>query len=239
MTEAMAYAPVRPTFEGVTDGRRRTMRAVRSINTKPEMAIRTMLHALGYRYRLHQRTLPGKPDIVFTARREIAEVRGCFWHGHGCFPLGQIPRTRNEYWAPKIAGNQQRDLRNMDGLRSDGWDMLETFAYPEPTALTTYMRVMRLDASDAPYAQAIERRRAIGKDTPLLHNHHTKEMQAKRTHPISFLKPGQKADSLPKDIWRGARPEKWRRLHPDLPSYTILAQMHRDLSEWVHPKPER
>src|SRR3954452_5781503 len=66
-----------------------------------------------------------------------------------------------------------------------------------------------------------------------------KEMQAKRAHLISFLKPGAKADSLPKEIWNGARPEKWRRLHPNLPSYTILAQMHRDLSEWVHPWLER
>jgi DNA (cytosine-5)-methyltransferase 1 len=73
----------------------------------------------------------------------------------------------------------------------------------------------------------------------VLHNHHTKEIQARRARLISFLKPGEKADSLPKAIWNGARPEKWRRLHPDLPSYTILAQMHRDLSEWVHPRLER
>jgi DNA (cytosine-5)-methyltransferase 1 len=64
-------------------------------------------------------------------------------------------------------------------------------------------------------------------------------MQARRAHLISFLKPGEKANSLPKKIWNGARPEKWRRLHPDMPSYTILAQMHRDLSEWVHPKLDR
>ena len=74
---------------------------------------------------------------------------------------------------------------------------------------------------------------------PVLHNHHTKEMQARRRKLISFLKPGAKADSLPKHIWNGARPEKWRRLDPDAASYTILAQMYRDLSEWVHPKEQR
>jgi DNA (cytosine-5)-methyltransferase 1 len=64
-------------------------------------------------------------------------------------------------------------------------------------------------------------------------------MQERRRHLISFLKPGAKADTLPLEIWNGARPEKWRRLHPDKPAYTILAQMHRDMSEWVHPNYER
>jgi DNA (cytosine-5)-methyltransferase 1 len=99
--------------------------------------------------------------------------------------------------------------------------------------------MMRMDFSEGPYTETVKRRRAIGRNELVLHNHHTKEMQERRAHLISFLKPGEKADSLPKKIWNGARPEKWRRLHPDLPSYTILAQMHRDLSEWVHPKLER
>ena len=111
--------------------------------------------------------------------------------------------------------------------------------YPAATNPSAYMRMMRLDHGEGPYPKAVKRRRALGGAAPKLHNHHTKEMQAKRANLISFLKPGQKADSLPKDIWDGARPEKWRRLHPDQPSYTILAQMHRDLSEWVHPTLER
>jgi DNA (cytosine-5)-methyltransferase 1 len=114
-----------------------------------------------------------------------------------------------------------------------------TMPYPAPKDLSAYMKLMRVDCSEGPYSEAIKRRRAIGGAEPLLHNHHTKEMQERRAHLISFLKPGEKADSLPKEIWNGARPEKWRRLHPDKPSYTILAQMHRDLSEWVHPKLER
>lgn len=116
----------------------------------------------------------------------------------------------------------------------------ETMAYPQAPDASLFQKAMRLDASNSPYSKVNKRERAIGKDDALLlYNHHTKEMQAKRAHLISFLKPGAKADSLPKEIWNGARPEKWRRLHPELPSYTILAQMHRDLSEWVHPWLER
>lgn len=114
-----------------------------------------------------------------------------------------------------------------------------TMGYPSATEPSEFLRMMRMDHSQGPYSKTVKRRRAIGRSEALLHNHHTKEMQEKRARLISFLKPGEKADSLPKDIWNGARPEKWRRLHPDLPSYTILAQMHRDLSEWVHPKQER
>jgi DNA (cytosine-5)-methyltransferase 1 len=119
----------------------------------------------------------------------------------------------------------------------------ETADYPPlPQDASQFLKTMRLDAVDggSPYSKAMKRRRGVGKrDSLVLHNHHTKEMQQKRATLISYLKPGAKADSLPKHIWNGARPEKWRRLHPDLPSYTILAQMHRDLSEWVHPTLER
>jgi DNA (cytosine-5)-methyltransferase 1 len=115
----------------------------------------------------------------------------------------------------------------------------EVLPYPRVRNPGAFLRMMRLDCSEGPYTEAAKRSRAIGRNDIALHNHHTKEMQAKRARLISFLKPGEKADSLPKEIWNGARPEKWRRLHPDLPSYTILAQMHRDLSEWVHPKLER
>lgn len=94
-------------------------------NTKPEMFIRRILHAMGYRYRLHVKGMPGKPDIVFSARRKIVEIRGCFWHGHGCFPIGQLPKSRTEYWSPKIAGNQARDALNIAALRADGWEVLE------------------------------------------------------------------------------------------------------------------
>jgi DNA (cytosine-5)-methyltransferase 1 len=107
--------------------------------------------------------------------------------------------------------------------------------YPKVARVSQLQKILRLDVDGGPYTTEQKRRRGIGDAKPLLHNHHTKEIQERRAHLISFLRPGEKADSLPKHIWNGKRPEKWRRLHPDLPSYTILAQMHRDLSEWVHP----
>lgn len=117
----------------------------------------------------------------------------------------------------------------------------ETMPYPAAAGgLSAFAKSMRLDTAGFPYSTAAKRRRGVGRsDKALLHNHHTKEMQEKRRHLISFLKPGCKANSLPVEIWNNARPEKWRRLHPDLPSHTILAQMHRDLSEWIHPSLER
>lgn len=111
-------------FEGVSDGRRRNMQANRSKNTKPEIEIRQMLHALGYRFRIHGKDLPGRPDVVFRARRRVVDIRGCFWHGHGCHPLGLLPKTRREYWDPKISGNRVRDDRNAAALKAQGWEAL-------------------------------------------------------------------------------------------------------------------
>jgi len=124
-------------------------------------------------------------------------------------------------------------------LPADVVESGRTMPYPRPGGYTTFQKMMRLDCESSPYTRALKRQRGIGNGPPVLHNHHTKEIQERRRHLISFLKPGEKADSLPKEIWDGRRPEKWRRLHPGLPSYTILAQMHRDLSEWVHPSLER
>lgn len=101
------------------------MQANKGKDTQPELVVRRMLHALGYKFRLHRRDLPGKPDMVFPSRRKILEVRGCFWHGHGCFPLGQLPRSRTDYWEPKIAGNRKRDAENVAKLRTAGWEVME------------------------------------------------------------------------------------------------------------------
>lgn len=117
----------RPLFPDVTPGRRRNMQANRGKDTKPELVVRRLLHGLGYRFRLHRGDLPGRPDLVFPGRQKIIEVRGCFWHGHGCHPLGQVPRARADYWVPKIAGNKERDLRNVTALRSLGWEVLEVW----------------------------------------------------------------------------------------------------------------
>ncbi|WP_324709904.1 DNA cytosine methyltransferase [Pseudomonas citronellolis] len=111
----------------------------------------------------------------------------------------------------------------------------ETMDYPKTRNPSQFMKDMRLDFDGPRYPKSLKRKRGIGKGAARLHNHHTKEIQARRAHLISLLEPGMKANSLPKEIWDGKRPEKWRRLHPELPSHTILAQMHRDMSEWIHP----
>lgn len=111
----------------------------------------------------------------------------------------------------------------------------EVMSYPKVSRPNDFLKDMRLDSDGNRYTKAMKKQRGIGRSKALLHNHHTKEIQEKRAHLISLLEPGMKANSLPKEIWDNKRPEKWRRLHPDLPSHTILAQMHRDLSEWIHP----
>lgn len=113
----------------------------------------------------------------------------------------------------------------------------EDLTYPESGAASKILDEMRLDRDGLWYSKEYKQRAAGGRRRLL--NHHTKEIQKRRKDLIAQLLPGLKADSLPKEVWNGARPEKWRRLHPDQPAYTILAQMHRDLSEWVHPKFER
>ena len=114
----------------------------------------------------------------------------------------------------------------------------EDVAYPRSRIKSTFLDEMRLDREGAWYSRD-EKIAAHGKPRRALSNHHTKDIHARRKELIALLKPGAKGDSLPKDVWNGLRPEKWRRLPVDRPAYTILAQMHRDLSEWVHPKFER
>jgi DNA mismatch endonuclease (patch repair protein) len=100
------------------------MRNIRSKGTSPEMAVRRLVHAMGYRYRLHVAKLPGKPDLVFTRLQKIIEVRGCFWHGHkGCID-SHIPKSRIEYWSPKLTRNKRRDRKNEKELRALGWEIL-------------------------------------------------------------------------------------------------------------------
>ena len=91
-------------------------------NTAPEMIVRRMLHALGFRFRLHRKDLPGTPDIVFPGRRKAIMVHGCFWHAHGC-KIGRPPKSRPEFWQPKLERNRQRDAENVADLRESGWDV--------------------------------------------------------------------------------------------------------------------
>lgn len=100
-----------------------TMRAVRGKDTSPEWTVRRLLHRLGYRYRLHARNLPGSPDIAFPARRKAIFVHGCFWHAHGC-SIGQPPKSRLDYWLPKLERNRERDSRKDAALMALGWKTL-------------------------------------------------------------------------------------------------------------------
>ena len=99
------------------------MQSVGSKNTGPELIVRRLLHSMGYRYRLHRKGLPGRPDIVFPGRKKAVFVHGCFWHWHGC-SKGQLPKSRQDYWKPKLWRNRERDLENLDELERLGWKTL-------------------------------------------------------------------------------------------------------------------
>jgi DNA mismatch endonuclease, patch repair protein len=108
------------------DAQRRSenMRRIRSKNTKPEVLLRSLLHNAGYRFRLHRKELPGKPDIVFVGRRKVIFVHGCFWHQHSECREGRLPGTRQEYWRPKLVRNVERHAAVVEQLRMLGWDVL-------------------------------------------------------------------------------------------------------------------
>jgi DNA mismatch endonuclease (patch repair protein) len=99
------------------------MGRIRATNTGPELFVRRLLHKLGYRYRLHQRKLPGRPDIVFTAKRAVIFVHGCFWHRHDC-DHAYMPKTRKTFWQTKFARNVERDRENQQKLAAEGWKIL-------------------------------------------------------------------------------------------------------------------
>lgn len=100
------------------------MRAVRSQDTKPELVVRRLVHLLGFRFRLHRKDLPGKPDLVFSGRRRVIFVHGCFWHGHDCTRGARVPKTNSEYWLAKISRNRLRDQRVRQELDDAGWQIL-------------------------------------------------------------------------------------------------------------------
>jgi DNA mismatch endonuclease, patch repair protein len=100
------------------------MGRIRSKDTRPERVIRSMLHRMGFRFRLHRRDLPGKPDVVLPKHRKVVLVQGCFWHGHTC-TLASRPKSNQNYWSEKIATNRARDQRNRAELKRRGWLVLE------------------------------------------------------------------------------------------------------------------
>ena len=103
--------------------RSQMMAAITAKNTKPELMIRKSLFARGFRYKLHEKTLPGKPDIVLPKYRAVIEVRGCFWHRHLCKDF-KWPKTRKQFWKNKLEANYYRDAQNLEALEDLGWRVL-------------------------------------------------------------------------------------------------------------------
>lgn len=99
------------------------MRAIRSKDMDPELRVRSLVHRLGYRFRLHRNDLPGKPDLVFGPHRSVIFVHGCFWHSHGC-KTAHVPKSNQQYWLPKLQRNKIRDQRSIADLEAAGWSVL-------------------------------------------------------------------------------------------------------------------
>lgn len=100
------------------------MARIRSKDSRPEMVVRRLVFALGYRYRLHAKNLPGCPDLVFRPRRKVIFIHGCFWHLHANCPIARMPKSRLDFWTPKLEGNRERDDKNERALKREGWKVL-------------------------------------------------------------------------------------------------------------------
>ena len=123
-TVAASLSKDRAGYTDVTLATRHRMQAVRGQDTAPELRVRCVLHAMGYRYRLHRKDLPGTPDIVLPRHRKIIFVHGCFWHGHEQCKRAKLPTKNAAMWQAKIDGNRVRDQRNIATLRALGWSVL-------------------------------------------------------------------------------------------------------------------
>ncbi|MBK9169294.1 MAG: DNA mismatch endonuclease Vsr [Bryobacterales bacterium] len=104
--------------------RSRIMRAVKGADTTPELAVRRLVHSMGYRFRLHRTNLPGKPDLTFPRLHKVVFVHGCFWHGHECARGSRVPVQNRDYWTRKVARNLERDRKTEAALESLGWKSL-------------------------------------------------------------------------------------------------------------------
>lgn len=107
-----------------TEQRKRNMTAIKSRHTKPEIIVRSIIHRLGFRFRLHDAKLPGKPDIVLTRHKKIILVHGCFWHMHNCKRGNVTPKTNVDYWQTKRFRNVARDKENLSAYKKDSWKTL-------------------------------------------------------------------------------------------------------------------
>jgi DNA mismatch endonuclease (patch repair protein) len=119
------------------------MRAVRSKDTQPELAVRSIVRSLGYSYRLHSKSLPGRPDIVVAGAKKAIFVHGCFWHGHNCKRGARVPKSNTDYWVTKISRNTQRDAQARRELRKRGWKILVIWECELKAAKPLLARVRR------------------------------------------------------------------------------------------------
>lgn len=104
--------------------RSKRMSLIRGTDSAPEMKLRRLVYSMGFRYRLHVKDLPGKPDLVFPSRRAVIFMHGCFWHRHEGCKLARLPKSKLDFWEPKLEANKKRDLRNQQQLRDMGWRVL-------------------------------------------------------------------------------------------------------------------
>ena len=136
--------------------RSRTMARVRSKDTRPEMAVRRELHRLGYRYRLHHPNLPGKPDLVFGARRKALFINGCFWHLHPGCPRAQIPQSNRDFWTAKLERNRIRDSANVEALQGRGWEAMTVWECELRDLESAVMRIVSFLGPAGPAYRAME-----------------------------------------------------------------------------------
>jgi len=125
------------------------MSRIKGKNTKPEMLVRKFLHANGFRYRLHDKKLPGKPDIVLPKYKTVIFVHGCFWHGHEGCKYYVVPKTKTEWWLNKINGNKANDLKAFDALKKEGWRVIEVWECdlkPAKSAITLNKVLKKLNS---------------------------------------------------------------------------------------------
>jgi DNA mismatch endonuclease (patch repair protein) len=128
------------------------MKRVRQRDTAPEVVVRKWLHSRGWRYRLHRRGLPGTPDIVFPAYRAALFVNGCFWHGHEC-KLGRAPKSRPDFWMPKLAANRERDARKIRELVAAGWRAMTVWQCSLVDRDATIAAIEEFLTGDSPIAE--------------------------------------------------------------------------------------
>ncbi len=121
------------------------MRAIRSKGTKPELIVRQTVYGLGYRYRIHKNSLPGKPDLVFSKRRKVIFVNGCFWHQHSISKCldGRLPKSNQIYWQPKLLRNVARDAENIAELKADNWKVLVVWECETKNIIKLKTRIIR------------------------------------------------------------------------------------------------